>query len=105
MLQYILVNKQPIPEPDPAAWAIWMSAKDTVFGRMVAQTQIDEIFVSTVFLGLDHGIFAKGLPVLFETMAFNGLRQSLLCERYTSWQAAQDGHDTICMKLRAEIEV
>ena len=41
--------------------------------KQVGGTQIGNIFVSTVFLGLDHS-FGSGPPVLFETMIFGPAR-------------------------------
>lgn len=48
-----------------------------MFGAMVAhrvaETTVGELWVSTVFLGIDHALFAEldDPPVIFETMIFN----------------------------------
>lgn len=39
-------------------------------GRIVKQENVGDMFISTVFLGLDHNFSWKGPPVLWETMVF-----------------------------------
>ena len=48
------------------------------------------IFVSTVFLGLDHA-WNSDVPVLWETMIFGGEHDQYQ-ERYTSHEDALEGH-------------
>jgi len=61
--------------------------------RIVANTAVGELRVSTVFLGIDHG-FGIGKPVLWETMIFpkDSLRE-LYQDRYTSHDDAVKGHE------------
>ena len=49
----------------------WARALEDHESRMVEQTKINEVKVSTVFLGLDHG-FLESSPILFETQIFGG---------------------------------
>lgn len=58
----------PIPEEDFLKWGEWLETAE----RHVAQTRIGNVWVSTVFLGLDHNFFGEGPPILFETMIFQG---------------------------------
>jgi hypothetical protein len=51
---------------DTLDWAIWF---DQSKNRIVAQEMVGQLWVSTVFLGLDHN-FGDGPPVLWETMVF-----------------------------------
>lgn len=52
----------------------------------------DDLFVSTVFLGLDHSFpTGTGTPILFETMIFGGPYDQYQ-ERYTTYQDALEGH-------------
>lgn len=61
---------------------IWPQIKD----------QINDYFVSTVFLGVDHS-FGDGPPILWETMVFkNG--EEIYCNRYSSAKEARQGHQT-----------
>lgn len=72
-------------------------------GKRVAESDIVtagglRVWVSTVWLGLDHGFYPGGDPVIFETMAFPGesggnfTPRDLDCNRYTSLEQAYRGH-------------
>ena len=58
--------------------------------RIIKQYDNDEVFVSTVFLGLDHA-WNSDIPVLWETMIFGGEHDQYQ-ERYTSYEDALEGH-------------
>jgi hypothetical protein len=68
--------------------------------RIVAQDTVGLLFVSTVFLGLDHnfGFGSDSDAVLFETMIFTdegpdeGLSDLPYCDRYRTWGEAEKGH-------------
>lgn len=66
----------------------WQKAEGKEVKR-VDSTHVGDIWVSTVFLGLDHGY--NGIPVLFETMVFGG-DYDLSCDRYHTWAEAEAGH-------------
>lgn len=86
---------------DLATWAAWFGAAD----RVVLQTRIDRrgvterplarrrggVYVSTVFLGLDHNYSGGGPPVLWETMIFGGVLNEAQW-RYRSKLEALRGH-------------
>lgn len=62
--------------------------------RIIHQTQVGSILISTVFLGLDHR-FGDGPPILWETMMFGWMLPAALQhyqERYTSRDHAEAGH-------------
>ena len=46
--------------------------------RKVAETEIDKLQVSTVFLGLNHN-FGEGPPILWETMVFVPVQDACYC--------------------------
>lgn len=87
------------PGPDSSdkdalqAYSDWLFGVDPVTGRpnkVVAQTDTnDGGWVSTVFLGLDHGF--HGEPILFESMHFIGSNGSDQ-KRYRTWDEAMAGH-------------
>jgi hypothetical protein len=52
----------------------------------------DDVRISTVFLGLDHGWGDSIRPTLWETMIFGGVNDQNYQERYTSYQDALEGH-------------
>lgn len=84
---YTLKDKKVIEVDDTAA----MSKQDFA-SRIVGKTQVTpEVLVSTVFLGIDHGMPYGSQPVLFETMVFGGpLDQSQEC--YCTYEQAECGH-------------
>lgn len=63
--------------------------------RTVKRETVSGIFVSTVFLGIDHNFSTapgKG-PILFETMWFQGEDNSEVIRRYRTWDQAMEGHN------------
>jgi hypothetical protein len=48
-------------------WARWI--EDCHAERVVKQEDVGDLWISTVFMGLDHN-FLDGPPMLFETMIF-----------------------------------
>lgn len=95
--KYILVDKQPVEEPDVLKWGEWFETAD----RRVAETDVDGVRVSTVFLGIDHNFEGEGEPVLFETMTFadradlNGWQF-----RYETMGEAEEGHREVVDRVR-----
>lgn len=72
---YILAGKVPT-QVDLMTWARWF---ENIDNRRIDYTDInDTIYVSTVFLGLDHNFGNSGVPVLFETMIFGGAHNNEL---------------------------
>lgn len=63
----------------------------------VCQEKIEGYFISTVFLGINHG-WGNGPPLLFETMIFdqnvepNKCWQEIYTDRYSTFQQAEAGH-------------
>ncbi len=96
--KYILdENGQPVICDDLYVWADWFETSPT---RRLASTQIGEVFISTVFLGLDHNFAPVEdpltyQPILWETMIFGG-RHNQQMWRYTSREAAELGHAEAC---------
>lgn len=87
---YILNGKEPVEVDNVIEWAERFDTKN----RVVKQTTIGEVKISTVFLGLDHS-FGEGAPLLFETMIFGG-KEDGYQERYSRWDEAEKGHDAAC---------
>jgi hypothetical protein len=58
-------NGQPVAEPDPAIWWLWMAKNK----RGVCYDELGAAQISTVFLGMDFS-FGEGPPVLWETLVF-----------------------------------
>lgn len=96
MVYWMLDEEGELREADsPEEWSAWFSDPNT--DRRVARDNIGGVIVSTVFLGIDH----RGLrdedsdPVLWETLIMGAKQGTELDgyeERYTSKQAALEGH-------------
>lgn len=98
-MYYILTpDKLAIPCADVMTWAAFFEKLEN---RRVAEDTIDNNWVSTVFLGLDHS-FGRGDPVLFETMVFTD-GESGAMDRYRTWAEAAAGHERIASMLRREL--
>jgi hypothetical protein len=76
------VHRAPLLE-----WAEWF---ETATNRVIGQTHVGRVYVSTVFLGIDHS-FGVGRPVLFETMVFGGPMDGEQW-RWETYTQAQMGH-------------
>jgi hypothetical protein len=93
MKWYILEDKKPVETKDMQAWGEFMQNDE----RIVYKTNVGDVNISTVFLGLDHnmqlfdGSMKNYQPILFETMIFGGERDQYQ-ERYATWEEAEDGH-------------
>ena len=96
--KYILINGQPVVEPDVIKWGRWFEAADDE--RIISKTIVNEARVSTVFLGIDHNFSTGGEPILWETMIFGGQHDGWQ-ERYISREKAVERHLEIVIKLQA----
>lgn len=94
---YILdENNEPVLCEDLIEWAMWMGKSN----RVVALDTIDNIRISTVFLGLDHSFDIIGdEPILFETMIFGGEFDEYQ-NRYSSRVEALIGHQKAVQKVK-----
>lgn len=94
--KYILDEEgNPIPCENLLEWGKWFQDAD----RKVERTQIGDVTVSTIFLGLDHSYSDEKKPILYETMVFGG-RPDEYMRRYSTKVEAQKGHDEIVEKLK-----
>ena len=64
----------------------------------VARDVLDDVTVSTVFLGLDHG-WGESVPIVFETMVFGGHLDEKQW-RYATWDGAVAGHAAIVASVK-----
>lgn len=88
--------------------------------KIIQQDKIGHFFVSTVWLGMDHGFgryffkeeaSEKYQPIIFETMIFNDLEDqdeencslNNYQERYSTLNEAQEGHKIACALAINEI--
>src|SRR3982750_3424715 len=105
MHYYILdENKNLVRCTDLKAWLEWFSThgnRVSLHSIRVALNDVDgpeaheDIRVSTVFLGLNHGLFGDGPPRVFETMVFGGEYDGYQV-RTSSWAEAEAEHQKTC---------
>lgn len=101
MISWILDGRTPVPVDDILVWGEWYEehwSKECI----VAQDQIGDVWVSTIFLAVDYNHLGIGRPILFETMTFNRGDQSLLA-RYSTWDEALAGHADAVASLKMEM--
>ncbi len=91
---YTLDGHEPRPCEDVLEWGRWLETND----RRVALDRIGTARVSTVFVGVDHRLWAPP-PLLFETMVFGGLLDDEQV-RYSTWEEAEAGHAEVCQEVR-----
>lgn len=94
--RYILVGHNPVLCDDLQVWIKDFDGKS----RTVAKTTVNDILVSTVFLGLSHGKTATGLPILFETMIFGG-EHDMYQTRCATWDEAIKMHEAALALVQA----
>ena len=71
-------------------------------GMCVGRTEINEdLFVSTMFLGLDHA--QEGPPLVFETALLFGDGDMRTVLRYSTWEQASAGHDLTVAVCKATL--
>lgn len=89
---YVLDGKIPRKVDNLFEWAETMHKQNNI----VAKTTIQDVTVSTIFLGMDYShYFEHGPPVLFETAIFGGDHNGYQ-KRYSTWEAAEEGHHRAC---------
>lgn len=75
-------------------WAAAMEGDD----RQVADDSVDDVRVSTVWLGLNHNFNPDGPPLIFETMVFGGDDDGWQ-DRYSTEAQARAGHTKVVATL------
>lgn len=86
-------------EPKVVDLMTWARFFDNIEDRRVAKTKINNVLVSTVFLGVDHS-FGDGPPLLFETMVLGGPLDGEQ-DRYSTWDQAEAGHKAMVERVNA----
>lgn len=91
--KYILNGRDPVPEPDPLKWGEWFIQATEDGSRIIAQTQVrGDVFVSTVFLGMDSHLGLGERLLLFETMVFREGMGADAVGRCSTWEEAEEMH-------------
>lgn len=96
MRNYPAFGKTPKPIDDVLEWGKWFETAN----RRVAEANVGNVCISTVFLGLDHN-WGPGEPILFETMVFGGHFDGQQ-RRYATWEEAERGHAEMVRMVKEE---
>lgn len=96
MLTHYILDGHGLKPASLIEWTRWMEHAD----RRVCDTTIDDVMVSTVFIGLDLGI-GEGPPIVFETMIFGG-KFNEWQDRCATWDEAIKMHDRTVAMIRAD---
>lgn len=86
-----LVDGRVVPVSGVKEWAMAFEEKRN---RQIGDDNIGKYRVSTVFLGLDHGLGGK--PLWFETMLFGDGPLDQEQWRYETLEEAKEGHKKAC---------
>ena len=106
--KYVLnQHNEPVVVKDLMLWAAAFEDNDKRIVRQTTVTELGEylvspfksVFVSTVFLGLDHNFMGEGPPIVFETMVFGGPFNHTMW-RYATWDEAVKGHEQLVKMVR-----
>lgn len=102
-------DRQGVRITDPQRWYDLHADQEYKF---VAQETVGPYWVSTVWLGLDHGWYREhpSPPIIFETMVFTddtnaetGFRDDFDQRRYSTEAEAIAGHQETCQLVRATL--
>lgn len=94
---YILDDEHNLITTDVRTWGDWFQNNEN---RIVAKTEVGDIVVSTVCLGLDHN-WGDGPPLIFETMIFGGVHDQD-CWRCATWAEAESQHERVVAEVKNE---
>ena len=101
---YVLNEKgEPVPVEDKKELLRWGQMFENQ-NRVVRQEQVGELFISTVFLGIDHG-WGDGPPILWETMVFAAGKKAIDCDRCAgNREQAEAMHEVMVAKHSGAVE-
>jgi hypothetical protein len=85
---------------EPITMRQWGMLTHDLEYKVLKQEDVGPYWVSTVWLGIDHGYEFYGLPIIFETMVFKGDRSDVECWRYATEAEAFAGHERMCEQVR-----
>ena len=94
------------PFPDGAYADIEKCLHDVTYKRVAQTTLPDGTWISTVWLGIDHGFMCgASRPIIFETMVFRSKTDmtELDIDRYATEAEARAGHEAMVAKWHAKI--
>ena len=103
---YTLAGRAPVKVETLKAWVEEVARRHRIAAETgvdpwrVDLTEIGEVEILTVFLGLDHNYLRRGPPILFETTIFGG-RLDRSRNRCATWDEAEAMHAEAVRRVRA----
>jgi hypothetical protein len=88
-----------VPCSNMFKWGQSMASRDP----KIADDHLDEVRVSTIFLGMDHNSDDDGPPLLFETMVVGGALDQFRM-RCTTYEEAEIMHQIVTAMVKREQE-
>jgi hypothetical protein len=103
---YILnKDKEPVLEKDLEKAGKWLSKPEN---RIIKQIEVQQYFISTVFLGFDHSFNYGYRKILFETMVFKNKNsknsEAIECYRHSTYKEAFDFHNDLVKKYKEKVK-
>lgn len=91
----------------PMCTDCWSALFRNPEAKRVAETLLADgtIWISTVWLGLDHSLTLDGLPIIFETMVFGGAMDQEDCWRYSTREQALAGHQEVVRLVELDLAI
>ena len=86
-MHYILDNHTPVKVDVTSSEGMLKWGHNLEQNKVVSQTEVKGVLISTVFLGVDHNHTGAGKPVLFETATKKHDRWSIV-DRCCTWEEA-----------------
>ena len=83
-------------------WCKGIESRDRIIAQNIILEDMTEggLMLSTVFLGLEHGLDEQGKPLVFETMILTPNSHDVFCQRYATYAEAKNAHETLLEKVR-----
>jgi hypothetical protein len=101
-LFYVLVgDDRRVVKADVLTWGRWF--ENAGINRWVGKDSVGDVDISTVCIGVEHRLFGKGPPLIFETMIFGGELDGHMW-RYSTWDDAVTGHAMAVKKVKQHAE-
>ena len=79
----------------------WAKAFEDREQKIVRRTDVGNVLISTVWLGLDHRFGPGGPPLIFETLVFGGTLDQEQ-NRYSTEEEAIAGHQAMVERVKQE---
>lgn len=86
---YILVDRKPVQHANDDEWGRWFFNMNN---RRVAQTQVGDKWVSTIFGGIDRSYGHAPEPLVFETVIFDSDHKAGETWTSATWEQAERDH-------------